>query len=217
MPIKNGHGRRHLTALKMGKLPTFNVQRSKTLLIFLKRMDSLVVIRVGTDNTNSQAMFSQYKWSSPELPNSQIVREQFMEGKTVYVLFIGGNNIPLYMGKVNNVRPRDAVLDAALPTHDIAGNHLQTIITFTPYDSLQEILNPAMEFFQPVLDYIQFRRGSQVHISDRHISLVLVSFYRGLYQSFLTMNAQINNNYIYNNLINRNVTVINPNYNLNGI
>ena len=29
MPIKNGHGRRHVTALKMGKLPIFNLQRSK--------------------------------------------------------------------------------------------------------------------------------------------------------------------------------------------
>jgi hypothetical protein len=173
-------------------------------------MQSLVVIRVGTETNNSQAMFAQYKWSSPELPNSQTVREQFMEGKTVYVLFIGANNQPVYMGKVANVRPRDAVHDAALPTADEAGNRFQTIITFTPYDSLQEILNPTMEFFEPVLEYIQFRRGSQIHISDRHISLVLISFYRGLYQSFLTMNAQFNNR----NLINRNVTVINPNYNL---
>jgi hypothetical protein len=175
-------------------------------------MESLVVIRVGTDNNNSQAMFAQYKWSSPELPNSQIVREQFMEGKTVYILFIGSNNLPVYMGKVSNVRARDTVLDAALPTHDVSGNRFQTIITFTPYDSLQEILNPTMDFFQPVIEYIQFRRGSQVHISDRHIALVLISFYRGLYQSFLTINAQLNNPYI-----NGNVTVINPNYNLNGL
>jgi hypothetical protein len=29
MPIKNGHGRRHVTALKMGKLPIFNLHGSK--------------------------------------------------------------------------------------------------------------------------------------------------------------------------------------------
>ena len=170
-------------------------------------MESLVVIRVGTDNNNSQAMFAQHKWSSPELPNSQKVREQFMEGNTVYVLFIGGNNTPVYMGKVADVRARDVVLEAVLPTVDEAGNRFQTIITFTPYDSLQEILNPIMEFFEPVIQYIQFRRGSQIHISDKHISLVLISFYRGIYQSYLTMNAQLN-------LINRNVTVINPEYNI---
>ena len=178
-------------------------------------MESLVVIRIGTHNIHSQAMFAQHKWSSPEVPNSQKVREQFMEGKTVYVLFIGGNNTPLYMGKVADVRARDAVLDTALPTADEAGNRFQTIITFTPYDSLQEILNPTMEFFEPLLEYIQFRRGSQIHISDRHISLVLISFYRGIYQSYLTLIAQVNNSYIDNNLIGRNVTVINPNYNLN--
>ena len=170
-------------------------------------MESLVVIRVGTDNNNSQAMFAQHKWSSPELPNSQKVREQFMEGNTVYVLFIGGNNTPVYMGNVADVRARDVVLDATLPTVDEAGNRFQTIITFTPYDSLQEIVSPTMEFFEPVIQYIQFRRGSQIHISDRHISLVLISFYRGIYQSYLTMNAQLN-------LINRNVTVINPEYNI---
>jgi hypothetical protein len=173
-------------------------------------MESLVVIRIGTDNNNSQAMFAQYKWSSPELPNSQIVREQFMEGKRVYVLFIGTNNCPLYMGKVNDVRPRHPILDATLPTHDLDGNIFQTIITFTPYNGLQEILNPTMEFFQSVIEYIQFRRGSQIYISDKHITLVLISFYRGMYQSFITMNAQLNNPYI-----NGNVTVINPNYNLN--
>ena len=170
-------------------------------------MESLVVIRVGTDNNNSQAMFAQHKWSSPELPNSQKVREQFMEGNTVYVLFIGGNNTPVYMGKVADVRARDVVLEAVLPTVDEAGNRFQTIITFTPYDSLQEIVSPTMEFFEPVIQYIQFRRGSQIHISDKHISLVLISFYRGIYQSYLTMNAQLN-------LINRNVTVINPEYNI---
>lgn len=177
-------------------------------------MESLVVIRVGSETNNNQAMFAQYKWSSPELPNSQIVRQQFMEGKTVYVLFIGSNNQPVYMGKVNDVRARDPILDATLPMADEAGNRFQTIITFIPYDSLQEIVSPTIEFFEPVIQYIQFRRGSQIHISDKHISLVLISFYRGIYQSHLTLIAQLNNRYIDGNLINRNVTIINPNYNL---
>ena len=29
MPIENGHGRRHVTALKMGQLPIFNLHGSK--------------------------------------------------------------------------------------------------------------------------------------------------------------------------------------------
>jgi len=173
-------------------------------------MESLVVIRVGTPNPYSSLMFSQSKWSSPELPNSQVVRDQFMEGKTVYVLFIGSNNLPVYMGKVSNVRLRDPNLDSTFPLENEDHVEFKTIIIFSP-DSLQPIINISADTFTSVISYITFKRGSQILISDRHISTVLIAFYRGLYQAVLTTNSHINNQYIGGN-----ITVINPNYNLNG-
>ena len=46
MPIKNGHGRRHVTALKMGKLPIFNLHRSK-----IKKLESFFILKFYHSNS----------------------------------------------------------------------------------------------------------------------------------------------------------------------
>jgi len=144
-------------------------------------MNSLVVIRVGEPNNFFYDQMERGVWSTAELPNSQEVRNAFVQGRTVFALFVGPDDTPLYIGRVSNVRPR--ILDEVFPnTHQ----------TFMIFQSII-ISHPESDVFSDLLASIRFKTGIQLAITDLQMISTVVAFYYGLSQGRNTIPL---NNYI---------------------
>ena len=153
-------------------------------------MERLVVVRLG----KLYSPISLGKWSSPELPDSQVIRNLFMEGSDVIVLLLGKEGKPLYMGKVLELRPRNSALDSAYPPE------YQTFITFSNYRFF-DVSQMNTHVFNPILESIRFTRGAQIHIEDDNLAIVVMGFYYGLQSAQNVRPAPLTN-----------VTVFNPNF-----
>ena len=153
-------------------------------------MDRLVVVRLG----KLYSPINLGKWSSPELPDSQVIRHLFMEGSDVVVLLLGKGDKPLYMGKVLELRPRNNLLDSAYPPE------YQTFITFSNYRFF-DVSQMNTHVFDPILESIRFTRGAQIHIDNDNLAIVVMGFYYGLQSAQNVRPAPLTN-----------VTVFNPNF-----
>lgn len=153
-------------------------------------MERLVVVRLG----KLYSPISLGKWSSPELPDSQVIRNLFMEGSDVIVLLLGKEGKPLYIGKVLELRPRNPALDSAYPPE------YQTFVIFSNYRFF-DVSQMNTHVFNPILESIRFTRGAQIHIEDENLAIVVMGFYYGLQSAQNVRPAPLTN-----------VTVFNPNF-----
>ena len=132
-------------------------------------MSRLVLVRVG-DPESSWSVCKEFGiWASPE-NHEQVVRNLFMEGYLVYVLFVGTGDQPLILTNVTNVRERTRN-DTLIPERDEIGL-LKTIITFdiNNYIDLRAALTNA---YQLALDYVRYKRGSQILIPAAYSVCIL--------------------------------------------
>ena len=147
-------------------------------------MNSLVVIRVGTPTNFFYDQVERGVWSTAEFPNSQEVRNAFVQGHSVFVLFVGPDDIPLYIAHVFAVRSRNLVEDIDFPdTH-------QTFFRFNPII----ISHPETHVFSDLLTKIRFQAGVQLAVTDAQIVSTVVAFYYGLSQgrNTIPLNSYIN-------------------------
>jgi hypothetical protein len=123
-------------------------------------MSRLVLIRVG-DPGSSWSVCKEFGiWASPE-NHEQVVRNLFMEGYSVYVLFVGTGDIPLLGTRVINVRERTRD-DTLIQERDEIGL-LKTIISFDIEKTI-DMRNELTNSYQCALDYVRYKRGSQILI-----------------------------------------------------
>ena len=147
-------------------------------------MNSLVVIRVGMPTNMFYEQMERGVWSTAENQSSQEVRNAFVQNHSVFTLFVGPDDTPLYIGHVTGVRSRNINIDSLFPdTH-------RTFFTFNPII----ISNPEPSVFSELLAKIRFQTGLQLAITDLQIISAVVGFYYGLYQgrNTIPLNSYIN-------------------------
>jgi hypothetical protein len=158
-------------------------------------MSRLVLIRVG-DPGSSWSVCKEFGiWASPE-NHEQVVRNFFMEGYSVYLLFVGTGDIPLLGTCVINVRERTNN-DILIQERDEIGL-LKTIITFD-INCCVDLRNQSTNSYQVALDYVRYKRGSQILIPASYSV------------SILRLISLSHTNTVYRG----NTTVLNPEYLLN--
>lgn len=181
----------------------------------------LVFIRVGDANgswaTASSRNLTSHKWSTPE-SGPQLVRDAWIEGHEVVVLFLTTGDRPSHMGIVTGVRARNNEDDAAFPRRNDLGE-FNTIMTFNRLLDVREV---QPDLFEHALSDIRYQRGSQI-AAPCSCSREILSFFAG--SQLRRQNAQpvnqvvqpnVNATVVANNNINNatygNVTTVAPNY-----
>jgi len=130
-------------------------------------MSKLVVIRVGDPAGTWATARQSGKYSTPE-SQTQAVRNLYMEGNRVVVLFVGTNDVPLKLATVDRVRPK-------FPTED-SNPELQTYMEWSESFDI-EAADP--EIFEKLRTSIRYTRGQQV-IPDGCASAHVLAFFQGL-------------------------------------
>lgn len=167
-------------------------------------MSRLVLIRVGDPNEIWSVSKMAGLWASPEF-HEQVVRNMFVEGYTVYGLFVGTGDKLLLTAQIRNVRER-IDNDTLIPSANDIGP-LKTIVVFNPTEGVDlryTLTNP----YQVALDYVKYKAGSQILIPNLHADPIIRLITNALGMSYM------------NNIYRANRTVINPEYltnlNVNG-
>jgi hypothetical protein len=149
--------------------------------------DSFVVVRTGFTPHN---WFQQGKWSTPEQPfvlNNQTVRSLVLLGSPVIVLFVGIEDMPLYIVKVQTVRPRN-LSDSNYPY----ANDLGPYLSFMTFDnSPVYVVTPEIHpIFRPALDSIRYTPGQELLIPYELCSIP-INYYNALATSraYLSLNT----------------------------
>jgi hypothetical protein len=123
-------------------------------------MSRLVLVRVGEPESSWSICKEFGIWASPE-NHEQVVRNLFMEGYSVYILFAGTGDQPLIVTHVTNVRERRRD-DTLIQDRNEIGV-LKTIITFD-INNCVDLRNQLINSYQVALDYVRYKRGSQILI-----------------------------------------------------
>jgi hypothetical protein len=163
-------------------------------------MSRLVLIRIGDPNALWSISKNAGLWASPEC-HEQVVRNMFMEGYTVYGLFVGTGDKLLLSAKITNVREHFDNDDSLIPNTNEIGN-LKTVIVFDPSE-IADLRNSLTSEYQTILEYVKYKQGSQILIPNRQAEPVL-----RLVTSLISLSR-------VNTIYRGNVTVINPEYLLN--
>jgi hypothetical protein len=138
-------------------------------------------------------------WGSPEA-HEQAVRNMFVEGYTVYVIFIGTGDKLLMCTKITNVRER-IENDSLIPDANEIGP-IKTAIIFDPSEVV-DLRNNLVSPYQAALDYVKYKAGSQILIPRLYAEPIL-----RLITCLITL-SRVNTEYRGNQ------TVINPEYWMN--
>lgn len=163
-------------------------------------MSRLVLIRIGDPNGIWSVSKMAGLWASPEL-HEQVVRNMFVEGYTVYGLFVGTGDKLLMAAQITNVRERSNTDDTLIPASNDIGL-LKTIVVFNPSEGvdLRHILTSS---YQAALDYVKYKAGSQILIPNLHADPIIRLITSALGMSYI------------NTVYRGNRTVMNPEYLLN--
>jgi hypothetical protein len=168
-------------------------------------MSRLVLIRVGDPNGLWSITKNSGIWASPEC-HEQVVRNMFMEGYTVYALFVGTGDKLLTCAKITTVRERFIGDDILIPEISEIGS-LKTIIMFDPNESV-DLRYSLTNGYQSALDYVKYKHGSQILIPNGQFEFIL--------RLIVTLISLSRTNTLYRG----NTTVFNPEYlsnlNING-
>jgi hypothetical protein len=138
--------------------------------------EAFVVVRTGFTPHN---WFQQGKWSTPEQPfvlNNQTVRNLVLLGIPTIVLFVGVQDLPLYLVKVQTVRPRD-LSDFNYPYSNNLGPYL-SFMTFNN-NIIYAIPPEIYPMFRPALASIHNLPGQELIIPN-DLSSVLILYYNSL-------------------------------------
>lgn len=133
-----------------------------------------MVVRMGDTRYD---VVSNKKWSTPEVAyflNNQTIRNLFMEYNTIIVLFVSTGDIPVCMGRIENVRQRLDTLDSDYPDASFSGPY-ETFLTFVE-GSMLNLTETAQTIFTNVIASIKFTQGHQILIDSR-LSRVIMLFY----------------------------------------
>ena len=163
-------------------------------------MSRLVLIRVGDPNGIWSVSKMAGLWASPEC-HEQVVRNMFVEGYSVYGLFVGTGDKLLMTAKITNVRERFNNDDTLIPAQNEIGV-LNTIIVFDPNETA-DLRNTLTSSYQSALDYVRYKHGSQI--------LIPTLYSEGILRLITSLISLSRVNAIYRG----NRTVINPEYLLN--
>lgn len=163
-------------------------------------MSRLVLIRVGDPAGIWSVSKMAGLWASPEC-HEQVVRNMFVEGYTVYGLFVGTGDKLLMTAKITNVREHFNADDSLLPEQNEIGP-LKTVIVFDPSEVV-DLRHALTNGYQGVLDYVKYKPGSQILIPSRESETVL--------RLLMTLISLSHANTVYRG----NRTVFNPEYLIN--
>jgi hypothetical protein len=138
--------------------------------------ESFVVVRTGFTPHN---WFQQGKWSTPEQPfvlNNQTVRNLALVGSPVIVLFVGLEDLPLYLVKVQTVRPRN-LTDSNYPY----ANELGPYLSFMTFDNspVYTVTPEIRSIFRHALDSIRYVPGQELLIPHELCSIP-INYYNAL-------------------------------------
>jgi len=138
--------------------------------------DVLVVVRTGFTPHN---WFQQGKWSTPEQPfvlNNQTVRNLVLVGCPTIVLFVGLQDLPLGLVKIQTVRPRN-LTDSNYPY----ANELGPYLSFMTFDNSPiYVITPEIQpIFRHVLNSIQNISGQELIIAQ-DLARVPINYYNAL-------------------------------------
>jgi|Laugrespbdmm15sd_2_1035082.scaffolds.fasta_scaffold15216_4 hypothetical protein len=162
-------------------------------------MGRLVLVRVGDPDGLWNVCKMGGMWASPEC-HEQVVRNMFVEGYTVYALFVGTGDKLLMAAKITNVRELSNE-DTLIPNTTEIGP-LKTAIIFDPSE-VADLRNNLMGPYQAAIDYVKYKPGSQILIPISYSEPIL-----NLITSLITLRR-------VNTMYRGNYTVINPEYLLN--
>ena len=162
-------------------------------------MSRLVLIRIGDPNGLWSISKNAGIWASPEC-HEQVVRNIFMEGYTVYGLFVGTGDKLLLTAKITNVREHFDD-DTLIPNTNELGP-LKTVIVFDPSE-IVDLRHTLTNGYQSVLDYVKYKRGSQILIPNLYAEPLL-----RLITTLISLSR-------VNSVYRGNTTVINPEYLIN--
>lgn len=123
-------------------------------------MTQVVVIRVGRPTHVWDT-----KWSSPEIAqfvNNQTVRDLFVEQYRVIAVFVTTGDIPIFIASIDNVRPRDPLIDSDYPL----GNQQGIYHTFLTFRNKYAITATGISLLAPMMDTIRYTPGQQIQINN---------------------------------------------------
>lgn len=163
-------------------------------------MSRLVLIRVGDPTGIWSVSKMAGLWASPEL-HEQVVRNMFVEGYTVYGLFVGSGDKLLMAAQITSVRERSDTDDTLIPGSNEIGP-LKTVIVFNPNETV-DLRHTLTNPYQTALDYVKYKVGSQILIPNLHADPIIRLITSALGMSYI------------NTIYRGNRTVINPEYLLN--
>ena len=158
--------------------------------------DRLVVVRTGFTD---MSWYRQGKWSTPEQPlvlNNQTVRNLVLQGVPVIVLFVGLQDVPLFIVRVREIRGRDVELDAAFPYANAYGPFL-TFMTFDTHPSF--VITPQLNMmFSPIVDFIRYIPGQEVSVTN-NLAQAPIRYYNSLASIINRTPIPLNTTYILPN------------------
>lgn len=163
-------------------------------------MSRLVLIRIGDPNGIWSVSKMAGLWASPE-QHEQVVRNMFVEGYTVYALFVGSGDKLLLSAKITNVREHVNTDDTLIPESNEIGP-LKTVIVFDP-NEIADLRHTLTNTYQAALEYVKYKTGSQILIPTVHSEEIL---------RLVTTTISLSR---INSIYRGNYTVINPEYLLN--
>jgi hypothetical protein len=163
-------------------------------------MSRLVLIRIGDPNGIWSISKNAGLWASPEC-HEQVVRNMFMEGYTVYGLFVGTGDKLLLSAKITNVREHYDNDYSLIPNTNEIGR-LKTVIVFDPSE-IVDLRHTLTNGYQAVLDYVKYKQGSQILIPNLQSEPIL-----RLVSSSISLSR-------INTIYRGNTTIINPEYLIN--
>ena len=163
-------------------------------------MSRLVLIRVGDQNGLWSTSKMSGLWASPEC-HEQVVRNMFIEGYTVYGLFVGTGDKLLMCAKITSVRERFNTDDTLIPEINEIDS-LKTILVFDPSE-IVDLSYTLVNVYQTALDYVKYKQGSQILIPNLQSGSIL--------RLIITLISLSRVNTVYRG----NTTFINPEYLLN--
>jgi len=128
--------------------------------------------------------------------NNQTVRKLILEGVPVIVLFVGLQDVPLFIVRVREIRGRDVELDAALPYANEYGPFL-TFMTFDNHPSF--VITPQLNpMFSPIVEFIRYIPGQEVIVINS-LAQAPIRYYNSLVSIINRTTVPLNTTYILPN------------------
>ena len=157
-------------------------------------MECVIAVRIGTlQNIFNSVCTIKGKWSSPDTNEYDAVREYFVQGYSVYVVFCDHSGKAIYMTRVTGIRPRSALRDMDFPIENEFGR-FNTFFEFDPTMAMHVLGSPVFKRLQNAIRYtVDHQIAMDIHTTDS-----LVGYYKGFLDGYQSVNVNVNLNPIEN-------------------